>query len=1219
MTQDRAPKRSRGRLRFIAAALATIVLVPLLLAGWLLATESGARAVLELARRTSGITIEAEGLAGRLIGPLAAERISVATPDLRVELDAFSLAWRPMSLIDGRLDIDLLSAASIVVATRPDPDATASSPTRPEIALPVAVRAAIAIERVAIVPWDAQDAREPLAFSDIDARLSGALGVQRIDALSVTTPWGQIAALASIDTTRSPHPVGAEVRVVTQRDGHDIELAAQISGDLERLSLRLQANGAGLEGQADAVVAPFAAMPLLELRAAVGEIDPSMFVAGAPSARLHVDADLAGDAATQRLAGEIRVTNAVPGRIDEGRLPLESLLANIDASLGDADIARMELVLADGARLVGDGFATYAAEDVLQTFGMSARIEGLDPAALHGAAPAGRIALEFDADGASDGRAGIRWRFGESRLLGQALGGTGTLSIDGARVPEADVALTLGPSRVTARGAWGRTDDIMEVDAEFAELDALDHGLGGRATLAASVTGGLDALAGELRANAERLSAPGVFVRSLSADGRLGAGENGLVELDIALDALGPDAKKAWIERVDLGIDGTRGEHRVTASVATPEDDRVVLTLRGGIDTAQPGAPRWLGELSMLEADGRFPLRLLAPAELQASAQQVLMGRAGFDAGEKGRIVLDETAWTPDRTTLRGSLSGLQVVEQGERRRRGPGPLTLGAEWEFELAERANGQMRIVREGGDLSVPGELSARLGLEQLEVVVVANDDRLAASIDARGSELGSISGSLTTLAERDEDAGWRLAPNAALLGSIEFDMPSIAWMSRLMQDESVLEGRLQAAFSVTGTPAEPIATGRISGSDLGMSLIEHGVQLSGGTLRAEFERDRLRLRQLEFVTPNRVRPRDARVPVDALTAEPGRLSADGEIDLASGEGEFRFEADRMPVLQRPDRWLLLSGQGRARSTWTSLDVQADFRADAGYVEFAETPPPTLSDDVVIVGSEEDEAGGGGGLAVSADVTVSLGNALYLSALGLETRLAGELALRLRDGSPLAATGTISTVGGSYKGYGQSLTIERGLINFQGPLDNPGLNVVALRKGLPVEAGIAVSGSARRPLIRLVSTPEVPDPEKLSWIVLGRSPSAGGGADMSLLLPAAQALLGGPGGGMTDQLSRSLGVDEFGIGQADSGAPVRSSSVVDGGRAVGEGNVGGQVFTIGKRLSPDLFVSFEQSLGGAESLVKLTYQLTRRISLVARGGTDNAADIFYTITFR
>ena len=41
-----------------------------------------------------------------------------------------------------------------------------------------------------------------------------------------------------------------------------------------------------------------------------------------------------------------------------------------------------------------------------------------------------------------------------------------------------------------------------------------------------------------------------------------------------------------------------------------------------------------------------------------------------------------------------------------------------------------------------------------------------------------------------------------------------------------------------------------------------------------------------------------------------------------------------------------------------------------------------------------------------------------------------------------------GTVSTVGGSYRGYGQSLVIERGVVNFQGPLDAPGLNIVALR---------------------------------------------------------------------------------------------------------------------------------------------------------------------------
>jgi translocation and assembly module TamB len=39
----------------------------------------------------------------------------------------------------------------------------------------------------------------------------------------------------------------------------------------------------------------------------------------------------------------------------------------------------------------------------------------------------------------------------------------------------------------------------------------------------------------------------------------------------------------------------------------------------------------------------------------------------------------------------------------------------------------------------------------------------------------------------------------------------------------------------------------------------------------------------------------------------------------------------------------------------------------------------------------------------------------------------------------------------------------------------------------------------------------------------------------------------------------------------------------------------------------------------VGGAESLVKLTWQLSRNLSLIARGGSDNAFDLYYTFSFR
>jgi translocation and assembly module TamB len=68
---------------------------------------------------------------------------------------------------------------------------------------------------------------------------------------------------------------------------------------------------------------------------------------------------------------------------------------------------------------------------------------------------------------------------------------------------------------------------------------------------------------------------------------------------------------------------------------------------------------------------------------------------------------------------------------------------------------------------------------------------------------------------------------------------------------------------------------------------------------------------------------------------------------------------------------------------------------------------------------------------------------------------------------------------------------------------------------------------------------------------------------------------------------------------------------------GAARSEG-LSGAVVQVGKRLSQSAYVSYEHSLLGLESVVKLTYALSRRISVVARAGTDNAVDVFYTFSF-
>ena len=225
-----------------------------------------------------------------------------------------------------------------------------------------------------------------------------------------------------------------------------------------------------------------------------------------------------------------------------------------------------------------------------------------------------------------------------------------------------------------------------------------------------------------------------------------------------------------------------------------------------------------------------------------------------------------------------------------------------------------------------------------------------------------------------------------------------------------------------------------------------------------------------------------------------------------------------------------------------------------------------------------------------------------------------------MRSDDAGLPRASGSIRTVDGRFDAYGQKLGIQRGIINFQGAIDNPGLNILAVRENLPVEAGVEVTGTAQRPSIRLVSTPEVPDTEKLSWLVLGHAPEQQGAADSGVLLAAARTILGGQDGGVLRQLQRGLGIDEFGVSTGEIGGYGNqpTSRVASSSGFSGNQTVSGQIVSVGKRLSSNALLSYEQSLNTSDSIVKLTVNLGRRFSVVGRAGSESALDFFWHYRF-
>ena len=217
-------------------------------------------------------------------------------------------------------------------------------------------------------------------------------------------------------------------------------------------------------------------------------------------------------------------------------------------------------------------------------------------------------------------------------------------------------------------------------------------------------------------------------------------------------------------------------------------------------------------------------------------------------------------------------------------------------------------------------------------------------------------------------------------------------------------------------------------------------------------------------------------------------------------------------------------------------------------------------------------------------------------------MDTRLAGQLHVTTEGaiGTMPRVNGAVNTIGGTFRAYSQLLNIETGEVRFSGEPTNPTLNVLALRPNYQSDqrVGVQITGSALLPRIRLYAQPDLPDSEKLAWLILGR-PAPSGGAESALLQQAALALIGGREG---QSMASRFGLDELSF---------------SGGGDSDTGSTGASV-TFGKRLSDKLYATYEHSLAGAMGTVFIYYELSRRWLLRGQAGGRSAVDLIYTLSF-
>ncbi|MDO5356883.1 MAG: translocation/assembly module TamB domain-containing protein [Conchiformibius sp.] len=798
--------------------------------------------------------------------------------------------------------------------------------------------------------------------------------------------------------------------------------------------------------------------------------------------------------------------------------------------------------------------------------------EAFNPRRLYPALPEGSVNGKVRLDGSLYKTAfHADMQFAPSVLSGAQLSGNGRISYENGHLSGADVALLLGRNTIAAKGSFGRKDDLLNVNIDAPDLKPLGFGIQGLLNAKGTVRSTADSwtdIEAALEGRVRGLNVPDAL-RIDTLDFKLYGSPDTRLPLDIVLNGQGIRTGDTVIDAVDAVLKGTPDKHTLQASGSLKSADKplkIHLAAQGGLN----GSKQWHGTVGVLDVAGALNLRLQNPLTLEAGAQKVSLSAARWQA-LGGSLNLEKLVWDKQNGLItKGSAAGLHFSElHNFYTPPVEHDLVLSGDWDLAYSRRPHGYINMRQQSGDITLPTGRNPKLGLNNLVWKTDFNEQGIINNFGG-DTRYGHAFGNLDIL----QAFGSGSLADAPLNGTVRLKVAELNNLKNLLPTGQSVKGSLSGELQIGGTVNAPQLQGNVTGNNLYYRNRDVGVVLSNGSLQS--------------------RLLDRRWIVDALTFTQGKgsITLSGSADYGREEPEIDADItfNRYPVLDMPNRRLIVSGSGKLGYNGKVFDLDGSLKTDEGRFGFQDGGTPTLSDDVVVLG-EKKTAEAPSTTPLKLNLVFDLNDRFYFGGSGLKVTLGGKLNLKADAGGPIRGVGSVNITKGQYKAYGQDLVIKKGVISFVGPLDNPNLNIRAERRNSPVGAGVEVLGNVNAPRVSLVASQPMSEKDKLSWLILNRA-SSGSSTDEAALSTAAGAFLAG-------SLNDKIGlVDNFGL----TSQQTRDAQT-------GEMNPAQQVLTFGKQLTQDLYLGYEAGLGNASQSVKLVYQLSKSFQGILRAGTQSS----------
>jgi translocation and assembly module TamB len=242
------------------------------------------------------------------------------------------------------------------------------------------------------------------------------------------------------------------------------------------------------------------------------------------------------------------------------------------------------------------------------------------------------------------------------------------------------------------------------------------------------------------------------------------------------------------------------------------------------------------------------------------------------------------------------------------------------------------------------------------------------------------------------------------------------------------------------------------------------------------------------------------------------------------------------------------------------------------------------------------------------LQANLQLVLPRNVWVNGPGTAIELSGDLTVTKELRGPFVLSGTVETVRGFASYYNQKFVLEQGRVTFTGsPEINPMLDVIVTREVSSYVVSINVSGRAISPQLHLSSTPDLPQADIVTLLILGKTTDRLTAAEGGGLSNGAQQIISGAAAGELEQLlAKPLGLDTVEVQTGDK---------------LGSGRV-----NVGRYITQDIFLSYERQVGKPSensvghtsgNKVGVEYSLNRHLKL--KGSSSDTGDSAFDILWR